>query len=141
MEKLTVEKTIWINVPRERVWRAITQSQEIMQWWDDYWEISALEVGAVVKFGTPDDFMIATITVVDPPRQFTIQWPPPPQYHRIEIFTTFLLEEENGGTRVTVTETGFEALPDDIRQKRYDQTAQGYTTVLESLKELLEGEI
>jgi uncharacterized protein YndB with AHSA1/START domain len=140
MEKLTVEKTIWINVPRERVWRAITQSQEIMQWWGDYWEISTLEVGETLKFGTPDDFMTATIAVVDPPHQFTILWPPQPQYHNIEIFTSFVLQEENGGTRVTVTETGFEALPDDIRQKRYDQTAVGYATVLEHLKELLEGE-
>ena len=52
------------------------------------------------------------------------------QYHSIKMFTTFLLEEENSGTRVTVTETGFEALPDDIRQQRYNSTAEGYEKVL-----------
>ncbi|MCU0490723.1 MAG: SRPBCC domain-containing protein, partial [Chloroflexaceae bacterium] len=60
--------------------------------------------------------------------------PPQPQYHHIPIYTTFRLTEENGGTRVTVTETGFEALPDEIRQQRFDSTAQGYATVLAELK-------
>jgi uncharacterized protein YndB with AHSA1/START domain len=139
MEKLVVERTIWIGVPRERVWQAITNSEQLQQWWGDYWEITALQVGATVKFGEPDDFMLASIQVLDAPRQFTILWPPQPQYHSIEMTTTFMLEEENGGTRVTVTETGFEALPDDIRQQRIDKTGEGYSTVLASLKALLEG--
>jgi uncharacterized protein YndB with AHSA1/START domain len=136
MEKLTVERSIWIAASREQVWKAVTEAEQIQQWWGggDYWEIEALKVGATVKFGDPDDLMLATIAVVDPPREFAIQWPPQPQYHSIPIFTTYRLEAENGGTRVTVTETGFEALPDDIRQQRFDSTAQGYATVLEGLK-------
>jgi uncharacterized protein YndB with AHSA1/START domain len=139
MEPLTVERSIWINAPRERVWRAVTETEEIRHWWgDDYWEITALEVGATVKFGDPDDLMLATVAVVDRPREFSIQWPPQPQYHSIAMVTTYQLEEENGGTRVTVTETGLEALPDDIRQKRFDSTAQGYETVLADLKVYVE---
>ena len=139
MEKMTAERTIWVAAPRERVWQAITDAGEIQQWWDDYWEIPALEVGGTVKFGTEDDPMLATIAVVDPPREFAIQWPPQPQYHSIDVFTRYVLKEENGGTRVTVSETGFEALPDDIRQQRLDSTAKGYTTVLAHLKAYLEG--
>lgn len=139
MEKMTVERTIWIAAPRERVWQAITDAEQIQQWWDDYWEIPALQVGGTVKFGTEDDPMLATIAVVDPPHEFAIQWPPQPQYHSIAMLTRYVLEEENGGTRVTVSETGFEALPDDIRQQRFDSTAKGYTTVLANLKAYLEG--
>jgi len=139
-EKIAVERSIWINAPRERVWQAVTQSEQIRQWWGgDYWEITALQVGATVKFGDPNDLMIATVAVVDPPREFSLQWPPQPQYHSTAFFTTFRLEEENSGTRVTVTETGFEGLPDDIRQERYDSTGKGYETVLESLKVYVEG--
>ena len=139
MEKMTVERTIWIAAPRERVWQAITDAKQIRQWWEDYWEIPALEVGGTVKFGDEDDPMLATIAVVDRPREFAIQWPPQPQYHSIDVFTRYVLEEENGGTRVTVSETGFEALPDDIRQQRFDSTAEGYTRVLASLKDYVEG--
>jgi uncharacterized protein YndB with AHSA1/START domain len=139
MEPLKVERSIWINAPRERVWRAVTETEEIKQWWgNDDWEITALEVGATVKFGDPDDLLLATVAVVDRPREFSIQWPPQPQYHSIAMVTTYRLEEENGGTRVTVTETGFESLPDDIRQKRFDSTAQGYETVLADLKVYVE---
>lgn len=139
MEKLTVERTIWINAPRERVWKAITTQEGIRQWWGgDEWEFSGLEIGAEIKFGEPDDFMIAHVDAVDAPRLFRIKWPPQEQYHSIEIFTTYVLEEENGGTRVTVSETGFEALPEDIRQKRFDSTAQGYATVLADLKKYIE---
>ena len=139
MEKLVVERSIWIAAPRERVWDAITDAEQLKQWWGDYWEIPALQVGATIKFGDPNDLMLATIAVLVPPRQFTIHWPPQEQYHSIEMFTIFLLAEENDSTRVTVTETGFEALPDDIRQSRFDKTADGYTKVLANLKAHLEG--
>lgn len=140
MTTLAVERTIWIAAPRERVWQAITDAEQIMQWWsgDDHWEIPTLEVGATVKFGDPDDLMTAIIEVLDPPRQFTLKWPPQPGYHFIEMHMTYFLEEENGGTRVTVTESGFEGLPDTIRQKRIDQTTEGYATVLQGLKDFVE---
>ena len=135
METLAVECNIWINAPRERVWQAITDSEQIREWWGgDYWEITALQVGATVKFGDPNDLMLATIAVVDPPREFALQWPPQPQYHSISMVTRYILEEEENGTRVTVSESGFEVLPDDIRQQRFDSTAKGYATVLEGLK-------
>jgi uncharacterized protein YndB with AHSA1/START domain len=146
MEKLTVEYTIWINAPRERVWQAITDDEQIVEWWADKWEIPTLEVGATIKFGSDADPalaenpMLATIAVVDRPREFVIQWPPQPQYHSIPATTRYLLEEENGGTRVTVSETGFEALPEDIRQHQYEGTAKGYATVMANLKAYLESE-
>ncbi len=141
LEALTVERTIWINAPRERVWQAITTAEQIRQWWGgDHWEISTLEIGGIIKFGDPDDLMTAIIEVLNPPEQFTIQWPPQMGYHSIAIYTTYVLEEESSGTQVTVRETGFEALPDDIRQQRFDSTSEGYASVLAGLKAFLEQE-
>ena len=140
MEKLIVKRTIWIAAPRERVWQAITNAEEIQRWWGDYWEIPGLEVNGVVKFGSEEDPMLATIAVLNKPREFAIQWPPQPQYHSIPAFTRYILEEEDGGTLLTVTETGFEALPDDIRQEQFERTAQGYATVLADLKAYLQEE-
>jgi uncharacterized protein YndB with AHSA1/START domain len=139
MEQIAVKHSVWIAAPRERVWRAITNADEIQKWWDDYWEIPVLKVGGTVKFGSKEDPMFATIAVLDPPNEFVIQWPPQEQYHAIAMLTRYVLEEEKGGTRITVSETGFEALPDDIRQQRIESTAKGYATVLADLKALLEG--
>jgi uncharacterized protein YndB with AHSA1/START domain len=139
MEAIKVERSIWINAPRERVWQAITTAEQIMQWWGgDTWIIEKLEVGGIVRFGQPDDLMEATIAVLDPPREFSLSWPPQAQYYSIPFYTTFLLEEENGGTRVTVSETGFEAMPEDVRQERLDSTGKGYATVLAGLKSYVE---
>ena len=138
-EALTVERSIWIDAPRERVWEAITNVEQLQQWWGgDHWEFGPVEVGGVVKFGDPDDPMTARMEVVNPPHEFTIHWPPQGQYHSISMYTTYLLEDENGGTRVTVRETGFEAMPEDIRQERYDSTVRGYDTVLNDLKGFIE---
>ena len=139
VKQIAVERSIWINAPRERVWRAVTQSDQIMQWWsNDFWEISTLEVGAPVKFGDRDNPIVAAVAVVSPPDEFAIQWPPLPQNHFTAMVTTFRLEQEGGGTRVTVVETGYEALPDNIRQRRLDSTTSGYETVLAGLKAYVE---
>jgi hypothetical protein len=83
------------------VWRAITGAQQIWQGWDDYWHIPELKVGGAIKFGAQADPMLATIAVLDTPREFAIQWPPQAQFHSIEMLTRCVLEEENGATRVT----------------------------------------
>ncbi len=57
----------------------------------------------------------------------------------MSITTTYTLEEENGGTRFTVTETGFESLPEDARNERLDQDSKGWEMLLENLKAFLAG--
>lgn len=142
MEKFIVERNIWINAPQDRVWQAITTTEQLQQWWGhDYWAITELKLGGIVKFGDADDPMIAVISVLDPPNQFTLHWSPQAQYHLIEMYTTYVLVAENGGTRVTVTETGLEALPPDLRQERYDATFKGYATVLAGLRDYIESGI
>jgi uncharacterized protein YndB with AHSA1/START domain len=32
MEHLSVERSTWMNAPRERVWQAITDPEQIAQW-------------------------------------------------------------------------------------------------------------
>lgn len=138
MEKLGVERSIWIKAPRERVWQAITIDQQIRKWWADYWAIPTLEVGATLKFGTEDNPILGTLAVVDPPRELAIQWPPQAQFYSLTTVTRYILEEEAGGTRITVSETGFETLPDIVRQQRIEQVGQGYTTVMQNLKTYVE---
>ncbi len=80
------------------------------------------------------DMEVAVIELVDPPRQITTRNLPDRS-----ITTTYTLEEENGGTRFTVTETGFESLPEDARKERLDQNGKGWEKVLENLKAFLAG--
>jgi uncharacterized protein YndB with AHSA1/START domain len=144
---LTVERSIWINAPRERAWRAVTEAQHLDQWYATgcNWEILTLQVGASVRFfhraknsSTPDT-LLAVIEVLDPPRQFTLRWQPDKINLAVQLVTSFVLEEENGGTRVTIHESGYAAVPSEECQGGLDATDTGYMSSLENLKALLEG--
>ena len=145
MEKtIAVERSIWIDAPPQKAWCAVTEVAQLDQWYaTSYrWDIPSLEVGATVKFynrANTDDYQIATIEVVDSPRQFSIRWRPQPQYPGVSLLTTFLLAEENAGTRVTIHESGYESVPDGERQQWLDATGSGYTMSMENLKAHLEG--
>jgi uncharacterized protein YndB with AHSA1/START domain len=141
MESVAVERRVWINVSRKRVWRAITEPEQLEQWYAPGcpWVIPTLEVGETVKFyNTDTDIQLAAVEVVDPPHQFTLRWQLDQTNPELTLVNTFLLEEENGGTRVTAIQAGYESLPNDIRQQQLDQDADAYTAIVESLKEYLE---
>ena len=78
-----------------------------------------------------------TIEVLDPLREWRLRWDPVEQ--GVVLVTTFLLEEENGGTWATITETGYESLPEDQRQQWVDSITSGYTMSMENLKAHVEG--
>ena len=145
MEKsIAVERSIWIDAPPEKAWKAITEAAHLDQWYATYyrWDIPTLQVGTNVKFYNKDnteDFQIATIEIVDPPRQFSLRWQPDQQYLEVILVTTFLLVQENAGTRVTIHESGYETIPETSRQQWMDATGHGYTMSMENLKAHLEG--
>ena len=116
MEQVKVERSIWIDAPRERVWQAITDPADLAKW------LLPPALGADMQCDANDTILvsmggmeipIAVLEEVDAPRQVRSYGLPD---HVISI--TYLLEEENGGTRVTVTMSGFEKLPVDARQDR-----------------------
>ena len=144
MEAVTVERSVWIATSPERAWEAVTRPEHLNKWYATYyhWEIPTLQVGTMVKFYNKEDradSQIATIEIVDQPRQFTLRWQPDKQYPAMTLITTFTLAEENGGTRVTLRESGYEAIPENERQEWFDATANGYTMSMENLKAYLEG--
>jgi uncharacterized protein YndB with AHSA1/START domain len=141
MEKIAVERRVWINAPRQRVWRAITEPEHLKQWYAPGcpWEIPALQVGETIKFyNTDTDVQLATIEVLETPHQFTLRWQLDPMSPELTLVNTFLLEAENGGTQVIASQAGYESLPDEICQQQLDQDVEAYTAIVESLKAYLE---
>jgi hypothetical protein len=65
--------------------------------------------------------------------------PPHPLYFSVPFVTSYRLDEENGGTRVTFSESGFEAWPDDeVRRARFERISREFRNVLENLNTYLE---
>jgi uncharacterized protein YndB with AHSA1/START domain len=71
-----LQHTIWIDAPRERTWRAITETEQIKQWWgaEGYAEITHLSPNATIKFSTEDGPILATIRLVDSLHEFVYEW-------------------------------------------------------------------
>jgi uncharacterized protein YndB with AHSA1/START domain len=130
---MELKRSIWIKAPRERVWLAISDPAQIAQWFAPGTPIS--QNGDIISIHVDGkDVEVAVIEVVDPPRQFTTRNLPDRT-----IATTYLLEEENGGTRFTVIESGLESLPVDARQKHLEQNGHGWEMALENLKAFIDG--
>jgi uncharacterized protein YndB with AHSA1/START domain len=142
MDQLTVERSIWIDAPRERVWQAVTDPEHVEKWFSPgtAWRLSALSVGGrlfVPNEETGAEMYTQVIELIDPPYKFVMRSKPePPETPHVTAYT---LEEEKGGTRLTVTYSGYELEPGDIRWTNMEQNAFGFGMMLENLKAHSEG--
>lgn len=141
-ETFAVERSIWIAAPLERVWQAISDPAQMEQWFSPgtSWRLSALEVGG--KLFVPDmetgaEMHTQVIELVDPPHRLVLQSvPEPPGTPQVTAYT---LQEERGGTRLTVTNSGYEAMPEEARWSAMEQNAFGFGTMLENVQAHVEG--
>lgn len=133
MEPQILKRSIWIDAPRERVWKAVSDPAQIAQWFAIGVEFSQKGDTLSIRMDGVD-VDVAVIEVIDPPRELTTRSLP----DRL-MTTSYILEEENGGTRISVIEKGFEGLSPDEREKRLAQDAGGWEMALENLKAYIDG--
>lgn len=141
-EKYAVERTIWLDAPRERVWRALTDPRQIQQWFSPGipWRLSALEVGGTLSpydAETGADIATTVIDVLEPPHRLVVRAVAEPPAH--QDVTTYTLTEENGGTRLILISAGYELLAAEERHPTLEQNAFGFGMMLENLQAYLMG--
>ncbi len=124
----TIIRSIWIAAPRERVWQAVIDPAQLQQWFAPGTPMSKNGDTISVRIGDTE-VEVAVIEVFDPPRQITTRSLP-----ERKVATTYLLEEENGGTRFTVTETGLDTIPAEERQQHIERNGRGWENALENLR-------
>ena len=134
MEKLSVERSIWINAPRERVWQAVTDLAQFQHWFAPSTTFKKVGNRFSIRVGEME-MEIAEIEVIDPPHRLTTRSLMEPG-----LSTTYLLVEENGGTRFTVIDSGFEALAPDGRLERAEQNGKGWEMALDNLLAFMAGQ-
>src|SRR5262245_57358521 len=124
MEQVTVERSTWIDAPRERVWQDVTEPEQIAQWLlppSLAAQMKRDDSGTIFVCMGEMEIPIAIFEAIEAPWQVSSRGLP----DRL-IAATYTLEEENGGTRVTVTMSGFESLPADARQDRLKPSSMGW---------------
>ncbi len=140
-----IVKTTVLRAPRSRVWRALTDSAELGRWFGaelkDPFRPGARVQGPITIKGYEHLTMDITIESMEPERLFSWRWQPggDPDKHPNEPLTlvVFELEDAPEGTRLTVTETGFDALAPSRRTQAYRENDAGWTGQLKNLAKYL----
>jgi uncharacterized protein YndB with AHSA1/START domain len=143
-----IDRTIEIQAPPERVWRALTSAAELSAWFEvkidgeiapgnEVWMTSTHAGHAGMRFRV-------RFVEMTPPTRFAWQWcpgavDPAVDYSReAQTTVTFVLEPFEGGTRLSVAETGFDQVALTRRAKVYADNSQGWTEVLGWLQRYVE---
>jgi uncharacterized protein YndB with AHSA1/START domain len=143
-----IDRTIQIKAPPERVWRALTSAAELSAWFQVMIEgeiTSGSEVWmtSVHAEHSGQRFRVRFLEMT-PPRRFVWQWHPGAVDASVDYLgeprttVTFTLEPSEGGTRLSVAETGFDAILLARRAKVYGDNSQGWTEVLGWLQRYVE---
>jgi uncharacterized protein YndB with AHSA1/START domain len=147
-----IEKKILLRAPKERVWRALSDSTEFGTWFgvkfDGPFAPGASMRGVIVttavdsevaKAQTPYKGMPFEITIdqMEPERLFSFRWHPyaidPSVDYSAEPTTlvVFTLEEVADGVMLTVTESGFDRIPLARRAKAFSANDGGWAIMVE----------
>lgn len=135
MPAVVIERSIVVKAERSRVWQAITTPESMTKWFQPV-HFEHLVEGSAMTF---DGGAQGSIVIVEPMERFGFrgQIAPP---HPAQTLVIIALETVPEGTRVTVTEQGFESLPDEVRASRFKDNMQGWERVLNSLSAYLTSE-
>jgi uncharacterized protein YndB with AHSA1/START domain len=116
-----IEKQIELKAPVERVWRALADFREFGSWFgvklDAPFEVGKTARGRITHPGYEHIVWEAVVVSMEPERLFALTWHPyavDPQVDYSKETPTlveFRLEKTAAGTRLRLTETGFDKIP------------------------------
>lgn len=142
-----IEKTVVLHASRERVWRAISSADEFGLWFgvtfNGLFAENTRITGTIVPTtvdadvakmqqphaGMPFEFVVDRIEPMD---RISFRWHPfaiePGVDYSHEPMTriVFELEDADGGTRLTITESGFDRIPIERRAKAFAANDGGW---------------
>ncbi|MFT3694523.1 MAG: SRPBCC family protein [Kofleriaceae bacterium] len=143
----TIIKSITLRAPRERVWKAVSEAKNLGAWFgaefDGAFAAGKPINGRIVPTKVDPDVaklqephagkpMTWEIVAIEPMNLFSFRWHPfaidPSVDYSKEKSTLveFRLEDAPGGTKLTITESGFDDLPEHRRAAALEANAGGW---------------
>ncbi len=140
-----VERSIQIDAPRSRVWRALSNAQEFGRWFGANLEGQAFAPGRRVQgpitiAGYEHVVFDVVVEKMEPEQLFSYRWHP----HAIDpavdyskeprTLVTFTLQDAGAGTLLKVVETGFDNVPPDRRLEAFRGVSAGWPAQLQNIQ-------
>lgn len=138
-----IEKRVVMRASRSRVWRAITTAEEFGAWFRVNLEGEFAEGRTIRGRITHPGYEHVTVEMlverIEHERYFSYRWHPhaldPAVDYSAEPTTLveFILEEAEGGTAVTIVESGFDRIPLARRAEAFRMNGQGWAGQIQNL--------
>jgi uncharacterized protein YndB with AHSA1/START domain len=144
-----IEKQIFLKAPRSRVWRALTDSKEFGAWFQivftEPFKPGATLQGRVTFPGYENMTMEFVIDAIEPERRFSYRWHPHAKgpssdySHEPMTLVEFILKDADGGTMLTVVESGFDGIPLARRAEAFKSNSNGWAQQIIAIDKYLRG--
>lgn len=153
-----IEKNVFLRAPQERVWRAISDAKEFGSWFGMALDgpfaprkeirgqiVPTTADADVAKMqekyrGMPVAFFVEEIA---PMHTFSFRWHPfaiesdVDYSHEPMTLVTFTLAPADGGTKLTITESGFDSIPLARRADAFEANEEGWAAQLMLIEKYL----
>jgi uncharacterized protein YndB with AHSA1/START domain len=146
-----IERSILINAPRSRVWRALTTAEEFGRWFGVDLRGQAFRAGRrtrgpiAIEGYTHLEFDV-DVERMEPETLFSWRWHPYPIDPKVDYsqeeptLVTFTLEDAPGNaTLLKVAESGFDKVPAHRRMEAYRMNSGGWDAQVENIRRHAEG--
>ena len=135
-----IERTVEIAHPPAKVWAALTTAEGLAAWFGQEAAIDLRPGGSAWLRWTGGHTADMRVERVEEPKVFGFSWHifGLPDDDPRRTYVEFSLEPVGTGTRLTVVETGFAQLPEDVYGKAYDGNTEGWAKELGELVDYLD---
>jgi uncharacterized protein YndB with AHSA1/START domain len=137
-----IEQRLVLRAPRGRVWRAIANAEEFGTWFGMKFDGPFTEgkpIRGIITFKAAEHTLEMLVERIDPERYFSYRWHPyavdPRADYSAEPTTLveFNLEDVDGGTAVTIVESGFDHIPLARRAEAFRMNTSGWAGQIKKL--------
>lgn len=139
-----IEKRVEIKAPLSKVWNAISDYKKFGEWFcvkvEGPFVVGEMSKGNITYPGYEHVEWQAVIQKIEPEKYFSYTWHPyavdPKVDYSDEVPTLveFKLEEIDGGTLLTVTESGFDKIPQRRQLEAFRMNDGGWTEQIQNIK-------
>jgi uncharacterized protein YndB with AHSA1/START domain len=144
----TIEKSIEMNAPIERVWKALTDYREFGEWFrvkiEAPFEPGKPSRGHITYPGYEHLAWEADIKEMEEPTFFSFTWhpyaidPAVDYSHEVPTLVEFRLQATATGTKLTVIESGFDAIPKHRMPEAFRMNEGGWAEQVKNIKTYVE---
>jgi uncharacterized protein YndB with AHSA1/START domain len=142
-----IVKEVPLDATRARVWRALTDVAQFNQWFGvsltSPFAPGAEVSGKLTNKKYEHVTMSIWIETMEPEHVFSFRWHPYAIEEGVDYsaepttLVSFTLEDFGAGTKLTIVESGFDAIPESRRAKAFASNTGGWNGQAENLRKFL----